>query len=90
MLIAIAILLSLAFIVWLIRLAVKKKPVRAHMVMYMLSWLTGVFSISYFLSMDIERIAKILISIVLGAILIFIAANFQKKQMGGADNAQTK
>ncbi len=47
MLVAIAILLSLAFIVWLIRLAVKKKPVRAHMVMYMLSWLTGVFVLAF-------------------------------------------
>lgn len=83
--IAIGVLLSLVFIGWLVRLAVKKKSVRAHMVMYALSWLGGIFTIAFFLSMDIERMVKILISIILGAILIFIAASFQRRQTGGTD-----
>jgi len=77
---AIAVILSLVFIGWLIWWAVRKKPIRAHMVMYALSWLSGVFTLSFFFSMDIDRMIKIIISIVLGIILIILAAYRQRRQ----------
>ena len=80
MLIAIGIVLSLALIGWLIWRAVKKKPIQAHIVMYALSWLGGIFTLAFFLSMDIDRMIKILVSIILGAILIFLAAYLQRRR----------
>jgi drug/metabolite transporter (DMT)-like permease len=80
MLIALAVLLSLAFIGWLIARAVRRKQIKAHLVMYWLSSLSGVFTLAYFLTMDIPRIAKILVCIVLGAALIFLAAYYQQRR----------
>jgi tryptophan-rich sensory protein len=80
MLIALAVLLSLAFIGWLIYRAVKRKQIKAHLVMYWLSSLAGIFTLAYFLTMDIPRIAKILVCIVLGAALIFLAAYYQRRR----------
>ena len=48
--------------------------------MYGLSWLAGIFTLAFFLSMDIDTIVKILVSIILGAILIFLAAYLQRRQ----------
>ncbi len=81
MLIAIGVLLSLAFIGWLIWLAARRRPVKACMVMYALSWLSGIFTIAFFLSMDIDRLVKILVRIVLGAGFIALAANLQRRQL---------
>lgn len=77
------VLLSLAFIGWLVWLAVKRRPIKAYTVMYALSSLTGVFAIAFFLSMDIDRMVKILVSIILGAALIFAAALLQRRQAPG-------
>ncbi|MFC1993523.1 hypothetical protein ACFLV3_06970 [Chloroflexota bacterium] len=85
MLIAIAVLLSLAFIGWLIVRALRRNPINAHNVMYTLSSLTGVFTIAFFLDMDIEKLIKILVSIILGAALIFLAAYLQRRQSSKAD-----
>ena len=80
MLIAIGVILSLAFIGWLIWWAVKRRPISAHLVMYALSWLAGVFTLAFFLNMDIDRMIKILASLILGAILIFLAAYLQRRR----------
>ena len=80
MLIAIAVILTLVFIGFLIWWGVKRKPIKAHLIMYLLSTLTGVYTLSFFLSMDIPSIVKILVSIVAGAILIFIAAWQQRRR----------
>lgn len=81
MLIAIGVILSLAFIGWLIWWAVKRRPVKAHVVMYALSWLAGIFTLAFFLiSIDIDSMIKILVSIILGAILIFLAAYLQRRR----------
>jgi len=80
MLIALAVLLSLALIGWLIYRAVRRKPIKAHLVMYWLSSLSGIFTLAFFLTMDIPRIAKILVCIVLGAALIFLAAYSQRRR----------
>jgi tryptophan-rich sensory protein len=80
MLIVIAVLLSLALIGWLIYRAVKKKSIKAHLILYWLSALSGIFTLGFFLTMDIPRIAKILVCIVLGAALIFLAAYSQRRR----------
>jgi 4-amino-4-deoxy-L-arabinose transferase-like glycosyltransferase len=79
MLTAIAVVLSLVFIGWLIWLAARKKPISAHFMMYMLSTLSGVYALAFFFSMNIEIIIKVLVSIVVGAFLIFLAASQQRK-----------
>jgi len=80
MLTAIAVLLSLAFIGWLIWWAVKRRPVKAHVLMYLLSTLAGIYTLAFFLSMDIPTILKVMLSIILGATLIFLAAYLQRQQ----------
>jgi len=80
MLTAIAVILSLAFIGWLIWRAVKRRPIKAHLVMYGISCLAGIFTLAFFLSMDIPRIFKVLVCIVLGAALIFLAAWLQRRR----------
>ena len=83
MLIAIAVLLSLAFIGWLIWWAVKRKPIKAHFIMYLLSILAGIYTLTFFLSMDIPTLIKVLMSIILGGILIFLAAWLQRRRQPG-------
>ena len=80
MLIALAVLLSLALIGWLIYRAAKRKPIKAHLVLYWLAALSGIFTLAFFLTMDITRIVKILVCIVLGAALIFLAAYSQRRR----------
>ena len=76
---AIAVMGSLALIGWLIWRAVKRKPIKAHVVSYILACIAGVFTFVFFLSMDLPEVVKILVSIILGGILIFIAAWFQRR-----------
>ena len=80
MLIVTAVILSLAFVGWLIWWAVKRKPIKAHLVMYGLSCLAGIFTLAFFLTMDIPRIIKVLVCIILGAVLIFLAAWLQRRR----------
>jgi len=80
MLTAIAVILSLVFIGWIIWRAVKRKTIKTHMVMYGLSWLAGIYTLAFFLSMDIEKLIKILVCIILGALSIFLAAYFQRRR----------
>jgi len=76
---AVAVIGSLAFIGWLIWRAVKRKPIKAHLVSYILACIAGVFTFIFFLSMDLPEVVKILVSIILGGVLIFIAAWFQRR-----------
>lgn len=76
---AVAVIGSLAFIGWLIWRAAKRKPIKAHLVSYILACIAGVFTITFFLSMDLPEVVKILVSIILGGVLIFIAAWFQRR-----------
>ena len=80
MLTAIAVVLSLTFIGWLIWWAVKRKPIKAHTLMYLLSTLSGVFTLAFFLSMDIAVIVKVLVSVIAGLVLIFLAAWLQRRR----------
>jgi len=82
---AVAILASLAFIGWLIYRAVNRavrgKPIRAHVVTYGVACVTGVFTLAFFLGMDIPQLIKIVVSILLGVALIVLAAYLQRRQV---------
>ncbi len=77
---AVAILATLAFIGWLVFRAVKGKPLKAHVVAYGVACVTGVYTFAFFLSMDIPQLIKIVVSILLGVALIFLAAYLQRRR----------
>jgi len=85
MLIALGVILSVGFVGWLAWRAVRRKqPIKAHLVMYGLSALAGIFTIAFFMTMEgIPRIVKVLVAIVLGAVLIFVAARQQRRRQPG-------
>jgi len=72
--------LVIAFIVWLIRRAAKKKAIKAYMVLYGLSCMAGIFTLAFFLAMDISTTIKILVCIIFGVVLIFLAARLQQRR----------
>ncbi len=80
MTIAVAILASIAFIVWLIYRAIRQKSVRAHSVCYGLATLSGVYAFAFFLEMDIHILFKIILSIIVGAALIVFASYIQRRR----------
>ena len=80
MFIALAIILAAGFVGWLIWRAVKGKQIKVHMVMYGLCILSGIFTIVFFMNMDIPTIAKVLTAIVLGGVLIAVAACQQRRK----------
>ena len=75
---AVAVLASLAFIVWIIYRAFKVKSIKAYQVSYGLAIVAGVFTYAYFLGLDIPQLLKIVASIFLGIILIVVAALYQR------------
>ena len=77
---AVAVLASLGFIGWVIFRAVKGRPIKAHVVAYAVACVTGVFTLAFFLSMDIPQLIKIVVSIFLGIALIILAAYLQRRQ----------
>jgi len=83
MLIPLAIVLSVGFVGWLIWRAVKRQPIKLHLVMYGLSALAGIFSLAFFMTMDIPTIAKVLSAITLGGVLISLAARRQQRKQRG-------
>lgn len=80
---AVAVLASLAFIGWLIYRAVKGKPFKAHTITYGVASVAGVFTFAFFLNMDIPELIKIVVSILLGMILIVLAAYLQRRRQLG-------
>lgn len=80
---AVAILASLIFIGWLIYRAVRGKPFKAHNITYGLACVAGVFTYAFFLSMDIPELLKIVVSIILGMLLIVLAAYLQRRRQPG-------
>jgi tryptophan-rich sensory protein len=88
MLIPLAIVLSAGFVGWLIWRAVKKRPIKVHLVMYGLSVLTGILSIVFFMTMDLPTIAKVLSAIILGGVLIFLAARMQRRKQADKTSSQ--
>ena len=80
---AVGILAVLALIGWLSWRAAKRKAIKAYMIMYGLSSLAGIFTLAFFLNMDLPKIVKILVCIILGVALIFVAAWFQRRAKQG-------
>jgi O-antigen ligase len=79
-LVTLAILASLGLIAWLIVRAIKHRAFSAHTVAYALAILAGVFSYAFFLSMELSQLLKIVVSILMGAALIFLAAYLQLRR----------
>ena len=79
MLTVMGVILSLVFVGWLIWRAAKRKPIKAYIVMYGLSCLAGIFTLAFFLSMDLSENIKVLTCIILGGVLIYIAARLQQR-----------
>lgn len=82
MLTAVAVIASLGFIGWLVYRAVRQKPVKAHTVIRALAYVTAIYTFAFFLGMDLPQLIKILVSILLGAALIVLAALLQRRQAG--------
>jgi FtsH-binding integral membrane protein len=80
MVVAIAVLAALGFIAWIIVRIVRQKGVKAHFVSYGVAVVGGVFTYAYFLSLDFAQLIKILVSIILGIILIIVAALYQRRR----------
>jgi len=80
---AVAVLASLALIGWLTYRGIKGKSFKAHVVAYGVACVTGVFTLAFFLSMDIPQLIKIVVSILLGVALIVVAAYFQRRRQMG-------
>jgi len=80
MLMFIAILLAAAFIGWIVYAAAKRKQLKIYVDMYWLSSLAGIFTVAFFMTMDIPKIVKILVGIVLGVVFISLAAYLQRRR----------
>ncbi|MFC1966109.1 hypothetical protein ACFLWI_04090 [Chloroflexota bacterium] len=78
MLTTVAVLASLTFIGWLIYRAVRQKPFKAHTISRALAYVAGIYTFAFFLSMDIPQLFKIVVSILLGMVLIVLAAYLQR------------
>jgi len=80
MLTAVAVFASLILIGWLVFRAVRQKSVKAHYVSYGIAIVAAIYTYAYFLSLDLAQLIKILVSIVLGIFLIFLAALYQRRR----------
>jgi len=79
--ILVLVLAFLAFIGWIIYRAFKGKvSIKAYMVSYGLAVVAGVCTYAYFLSLDFSQLIKIIVSIILGIVLIIIAALYQRRR----------
>jgi hypothetical protein len=79
-LIAIAVLAILALISWLIFRAAKRQAIKAHSVSYGVAIIAGIFTYVYFLTLDLPQLFKIVGSIVVGIVLIILAALYQRRR----------
>ena len=82
--ITIAVFATLGFIGWLIYRAIRRKPFKPHVIVYGVACITGIFTLAYFLSMDIPQLIKIVVCILLGVALIVVAAYLQRRQPGSS------
>ena len=80
MLIVVAVWASLVFIGWLIYRAVKQKRVGAHTISRALAYVAGLYTFAFFLSMNIPQLVKVVVSILLGMVLIVVAASLQRRR----------
>lgn len=79
---AAAVITSLIFVAWIIYRIARGRPLKAHNVTYGVACVAGAYTYAFFLGMDVSQLIKILASILLGIILIIIAALLQRRQSG--------
>ncbi len=77
---SVVVLATLVFIGWLIYRVVKGKQIKAHAISYGVATMAGIFTYVFFLNMDMPQLIKIVISIVMGITLIFLAAFVQRRR----------
>lgn len=70
MLAGMAALFTMLFIAWLILQALSGRFPRLHVVMYLLTALTGIYTLAYFLSLGINPLIKITVALTGGLILV--------------------
>jgi multisubunit Na+/H+ antiporter MnhE subunit len=75
----VAVLASLAFIVWFIFWAVREKSLKAHSVSFGVAVVAAILTYSYFLSMELPQFLKIIASIILGVVLIIIGGLYARR-----------
>ena len=83
MAVTIAVLATLGFIGWFIYRVVRRMTVRAHNIAFGITVVTGVYTYAFFLGMNILPPVKILVSIILGIVLIILAALLQRRRQPG-------
>ncbi len=83
MAVTVAVLATLGFIGWLVYRAVRGRLVKAHNITYGIAVVTGIYTFAFFLSMNILPPVKILVSIILGIVLIALAAFLQRRHQAG-------
>lgn len=87
MLVTVAVLAALVVIGWLIYRVVRGKPFKAHTLAYAVAIVAGVFTVGYFLSMNIPQLVKILVAIVVGMVLIILGAYIQRRRQEQQDKS---
>jgi predicted permease len=87
MLPSVAVIASLVVIGWLIYRVVRGKPFKAHTLAYAVAIVAGVFTVAYFLSMNIPQLVKILVSILVGMALIVLGAYIQRRRQEQQDRS---
>lgn len=75
-----AVILSFGLIIWLAVRGFRGQSVKAHHITYGLAVITAVYTVAFFLSMDIPELFKIVFSIIIGVALIFIASAMQRRR----------
>jgi len=80
MLTTVAVLASLAFIGWLLFRVIRQQPVKAHTITRGLAYVAGIYTLAFFLGMDILQLVKVVVSILVGGVLIVLAAYLQRRQ----------
>ncbi len=78
--IPVSIALSAGFAGWLAWRAIKKRPLKIHLVMYGIAVIASILSIVFFMTMDIPTIGKVLGAITLGGVLIYLAGRAQRRK----------
>jgi predicted permease len=66
---------------------VRGKPFKAHTLAYAVAIVAGVFTVAYFLSMNIPQLVKILVSILVGMALIVLGAYIQRRRQEQQDRS---
>ncbi|MFC1942639.1 hypothetical protein ACFLWU_05425 [Chloroflexota bacterium] len=74
----VAVLATLAFIAWFIFWVIKERSLKAHSVSYGVAIVAGILTYTYFLSMELPELIKIIVSIMLGIILMILGGLYAR------------